>query len=277
MPYLWVLNGLQTGTMNNLTPAVKLLLLLNLAVFGGQIIFNEYDFTDTFGLRNIFAEKFEPYQIVTHMFVHSNQTIMHIIANMFALFMFGPMTEAYLGTKRFAVMYFCAGLGAAILYSGVQMFELWQLEEAVKYYISNPTPDNFAAFFNQHSPAIYQKILVFVKNFSENPDNSEYVKESISFVQAYYFRVSNTPMVGASGAIFGVLMMFALLFPNVELMLLFPPIPMKAKYMVTLAMAYEVYSVINAAPDDNVAHLAHIGGAFFGFFLFKYWKAKKIY
>lgn len=263
--------------MNNITPVVKFLLIVNLAVFGAQIIFSDVDLVDIFGLRNIFAEKFEPYQILTHMFVHSNRSVMHIVANMFALFMFGPMTEAVLGAKKFIILYFVSALGAAALYSGVQMIEIQQLEQAVALYANAPTPENFAAFMHRFAPAIYENIGEFINLFSKDPENPQHIKESISFVQMYYFGVSNTPMVGASGAIFGVLMMFALLFPNVELMLIFPPIPMKAKYMVLLAMAYELYSVINVAPDDNVAHFAHIGGAFFGFFFFKYWNAKKIY
>lgn len=262
--------------MTNVTPVVKFLLAVNIGIFAVQLLF-EIDFPEIFGLRNIFAEKFEPYQLLTHIFVHSNHGLSHIFGNMLALFVFGPMIETVLGSRRFAILYFVAGLGASVLYSAVQMIELQQLESAVLAYMSAPDPDQFVAFLNKYSPFLYEKNIEFVESFSKNPTNTAYVQESVSFVKDFYFRVSNSPVVGASGAIFGVLMMFALLFPNIELMLLFPPIPIKAKYMVTLYMAYEIYSIVNAAPDDNVAHFAHVGGAFFGFFFFKYWKKHKLY
>ena len=113
-----------------------------------------------------------------------------------------------------------------------------------------------------------------IERYAENPENSQYREESKQVVRQIYYNVANMPMVGASGAVFGILMAFGLLFPNTTLMLLFPPIPIKAKYFVLLYGLYELYSTIISSPGDNVAHFAHLGGMFIAFVLVRNWQKK---
>jgi membrane associated rhomboid family serine protease len=112
----------------------------------------------------------------------------------------------------------------------------------------------------------------FIENFGDNPNSSSYINESKRRVNYLYEREANIPLVGASGAIFGILMAFALLFPNTEIFLLFFPFPIKAKYFVLFYGLYEVYALVERAPGDNVAHLAHLGGMLFAFVLVKVWQ-----
>ena len=113
-----------------------------------------------------------------------------------------------------------------------------------------------------------------IEQYAANPDNPQLEEESTYIVETIYEQKANIPMVGASGAIFGILMAFGLLFPNTTLMLLIPPIPIKAKYFVLLYGAYELYSVIQQAPGDNVAHYAHLGGMLIAFILVRVWSKK---
>ena len=101
------------------------------------------------------------------------------------------------------------------------------------------------------------------------------LKESVFIAQESLKAVLNTPMIGASGAVFGIMAGFGLLFPNTELMLLFFPFPIKAKYFVTFYALYEIYAGLNKMPGDNVAHFAHIGGMIFAFILIKIWGTKR--
>ena len=120
----------------------------------------------------------------------------------------------------------------------------------------------------------YYKLYDFIIDYSDNPNNINYIEESkVSASQLFTFK-SNVPMVGASGAVFGILLAFAMLFPNMQLMLLFPPIPVKAKYLVLVYGIYELWSELNRMPGDNVAHLAHLGGMLIAYIILRYWKNK---
>jgi membrane associated rhomboid family serine protease len=256
-----------------ITPVVKTLLLINIGVFIFQS-FLGLPLAEWFGYRFIHAETFQPYQIFTYMFIHAG--FWHLFGNMFALFIFGPMLEMVFGSKRFMLFYLLTGLGAGVLYGIVNYIEMYRLQDIIVSFTAAPSPEKLLDFVlnytNNSSPQIYK----FVHEvFPENPDNPVYIREAKQMMEAVYTMHTNTPMVGASGSVFGILMGFGLLFPNVELMLLIPPIPIKAKYFVTLYGAYELYSVMNHRPDDNVAHLAHIGGMLFAFILIKYWNIRK--
>ena len=115
----------------------------------------------------------------------------------------------------------------------------------------------------------------FSDAYYEYPNNVEVKQQAISYVKNIYSATTNIPMVGASGAIFGILMAFGMMFPNTQLFLLFPPIPIKAKYMVTFYALYEVYSEFSRQPGDNIAHLAHLGGMLIAFIMLKYWQKKE--
>lgn len=254
-----------------LTPMVKNLLLLNVGVFLIQVILN-VNLPQLLGLRYIFSEEFRPFQIITHIFVHAGG--MHLFSNMFALFIFGPLLENFWGPKRFLLFFLVTGLGASMLYSAVHFYEVKQVENAAAIYLADPNPEAFDAFVHQHGKYAYNQLYDFIVGYMDHPQSTQYVENSKELVTSIYKRIANMPMVGASGAVFGILMAFGMLFPNTELFLLFFPFPIKAKYFVTFYGLYEIYTGIARAPGDNVAHFAHIGGMLFAFILIKYWQKR---
>jgi membrane associated rhomboid family serine protease len=266
---------------DNLTPVVRNLLLINVIVFfvpnilplftGGASV----DFVRLFGLRYFYAESFQPYQLLTHLFVHGG--LWHLLGNMFALFVFGPLLEQIMGRNRFLTFYMICGFGASSLHLIVNHIEIEMLKTSVANYMEQPGPDAFLHFVNQHLPSVKKESYDFLNSFTENPTSRRYIDESVDLAQSILVAKTNSPMVGASGAIFGILMAFAMIFPNLELTLLFPPIPVRAKYLVLFYALYELYSTFQNAPDDNIAHFAHIGGMLFAFILVRYWRIPRRY
>ncbi len=202
-----------------------------------------FDLTSRLALFYPASEYFRPYQFITHMFMHGNLT--HIAFNMFALWMFGRVLENVWGGKRFFIFYFITGLGAATLYTTVN----WLEAASVKAQL---TPEQIRTVYQEGYIAFSQG-----KNF-------------VDPLMGKLNLLLNVPVVGASGAVFGILLGFGMLFPNTRLMLLFPPIPIKAKYFVIIYGAIELYLGITR-PGSNIAHFAHLGGMLFGFILIKYW------
>ena len=255
--------------MFNLTPVVRVLLLINVLVF---FVTNEA-IIDQFGLHSFLSDKFNPIQLLTHMFLHSGFN--HIFSNMIGLIVFGPMLEQFWGPRRFTFFYFFCGLGSALLFSGVNYFEAHGVYETVQAYRANPGYENFSAFIDQHAGSYYDRLAPFMEQFKRLPNDSKTIQDSISIANRIFTNQVDEPMVGASGAIFGVIMGYGLLFPNTQLFLLFPPIPVKAKYLVIFYGAFELYSGVYRAQADNVAHFAHIGGMLFAFILVKYWGSQR--
>jgi membrane associated rhomboid family serine protease len=167
---------------------------------------------------------------------------------MFALWMFGRVLESVWGPKRFFIYYFVTGLGAAVFYSFVNFIE-------------------FQYIASRMSPEVVQNVMANGAEILSRGENYTDLAGKLNLLL-------NVPTVGASGAVFGILLGFGMLFPNTELMLLFPPIPIKAKYFVAGYGAIELFSGIVPHSGDNVAHFAHLGGMLFGFILIKYWNKK---
>ena len=268
----------------NLTPVVKNLLIINLLIFvGSYLLWNNarYDINDRFGLYSVLSENIRPEQMLTFMFLHAYRTpsgdlsFSHIFGNMFALFMFGPLLEQVWGGKRFLLFYLITGMGAGLLYLGVNFYENYQLKQAVETYVAQPDAGKFATFVRNSLGRLDGQTYELARKLEEEPDNPRYQQQSIQLVGEIYQAFVNVPLVGASGAIFGLLMAFGLLFPNTELFLLFIPFPIKAKYFVGLYGIYELYNGIQRAPGDSVAHFAHLGGMLFGFLLIKYWNTQR--
>ncbi|MFN6944575.1 MAG: rhomboid family intramembrane serine protease [Cytophagaceae bacterium] len=258
---------------NNLTPIVKNLLLINIGVFVVvSMLLGLESAVDTFGLRYINSREFQPWQFITHMFMHGGWP--HLFSNMIGLFFFGPMLERAFGPQKFLIYYFVCGLGAAFIYMGFVWYELRELNNAVELYLLNPDPASFSSFMNEYGRGIIRRDVLFniLDDFRENPDNPMIIRQTKEMATAIYNHRIDIPMVGASGAIFGILMGFALLFPNTELFLLFFPFPIKAKYMVLFYGLYTLYAGIQRTPGDNVAHFAHLGGMIFAFILIRYWR-----
>ncbi len=259
--------------MMRITPMVKYILIINVVVLLIQTLLS-LPFSDWFGLRVVFADEFQPYQFVTYMWVHGG--FYHLLGNMFAVFVFGPLLEQFWGPRKFLTFYLICGIGAGILFGVADFFEKYELKQDTEAYINNPDPDSFQIFILNHrvSQRGVQELANFGDRYYENPNSSNLITQSKVYVQQIYDLYSNIPMVGASGAVFGILMAFGMLFPNTQLFLLFPPIPIKAKYLVLFYGLYEVYSEFSRTAGDNIAHLAHLGGMLIAFIMIKYWQKK---
>lgn len=261
--------------MFNLTPVVRILLLINILV---QLLnYTGLPIPELLGLRYVLAPEFQPFQFFTYMFAHSDQSWWHLIGNMFALFMFGPMLEQHFGSGRFLAFYLICGIGSGLIYSGIHFYEMQQMFGKVQSYMDSPSPGKLGSFLRTEFPTMFERYREVVIEYKNNPDNPEFAGYGRELVRSLYLLKANMPMVGASGAVFGILMAFGMLFPNVELFLLFLPVPIKAKYFVLFYGAYELYAGINRMPGDNVAHFAHLGGMLFAFILIKLWHRHEDY
>lgn len=226
---------------------VKNLLIINALFFLATLVFqNQFniDLSDTLGLHYPQAKLFRPWQLVSYMFMHGS--FMHLFFNMFALWMFGNTLENLWGSKRFLIYYMITGIGAGVIQMIVTYFRLSSLYSQI-----SPEDLNFIMTKGY-------EILQEGKNF-------------IDPVSAEINAMINTATIGASGAVFGILLAFGMLFPNTMLYIYFA-IPIKAKWFVILYGAAELFSGIANSAGDNVAHFAHLGGMLFGFILIKYWK-----
>ena len=233
-----------SNLLKNISPVVKNLLLINILFYIAQWAIPS--FTQNLELYPISSEDFKPWQLATHFFMHSPYSIGHIFFNMFALVIFGSQLERVWGAQRFLGYYISCALGAAVLHLGVNYYRIHIIE-------INLSLEDLELFRNSAYDA-FQKGMNF-----KDP------------VLAQLNLLHHTPMLGASGAVFGLLAAFGYLFPNTELMLLFPPIPIKAKYFVIGYAALELYLGVSNNPSDNVAHFAHLGGALVGIIIVLYW------
>ena len=255
--------------MFNLTPAAKNILILNGIIF----IFTSNYIIESFGLRYIFSDNFQPYQFLTYMWIHAG--FGHLFSNMFAVIVFAPILERVWGSRKFFIFYLITGVGAGVLYTGVNFVENFNLENKILRYVSKPSPDAFRKLFLDEGKEYYNQVYNFIEEeYSINPTSSKNKDKSIQYAYDLLNAKTDIPMVGASGAVFGILLAFAMLFPNMQLMLLIPPIPIKAKYLVLVYGFYELWSEFNRMPGDNVAHLAHLGGMLIAYIILRYWKNK---
>jgi len=237
-----------SNRLGGLTPVVKNLLIINILLFVITYVYDYFfhvDLVHLLGLHYWKSPAFRPYQVITYMFMHGG--LMHIAFNMFALFSFGNILEKVWGGKRFLIFYMITGIGAAAAQLLVAHFRLQSLYEQI-------TPDNLAMVFSEGN-----NVLMGGQNYADP-------------AMGLFNELLNVPTVGASGAIFGILVAFGMLFPNTELILLFFPVPVKAKYAVIGYGVLELFLGAANFSGDDVAHFAHLGGALFGFILVKYWQ-----
>jgi membrane associated rhomboid family serine protease len=234
--------------LSNLPQVTKNFLIINVLMLLATYAFqNQLNLIHMLGAHNFLSPKFEPYQMVTHFFMHGN--LMHLFFNMFALVMFGAHLERIWGAKRFFWFYIISALGAFVFYAGYSTYEMYQFKQEI---LARPDGQEVLTYLNQ---------IITENKFYQNA----------TMVEHYYVNSGVTPMVGASGAIYGILVGFAMLFPNTQLMLLFPPIPIKAKYLVGFLMIISLYFSF-VEDGSNIAHLAHLGGGVIGFVLVKIWQ-----
>ena len=237
-----------------LPDVIKNLLIINGLFFLATVVLGNVTGTDLIHLLGLYlpgSPNFQPYQIVSHIFMHGNLT--HIFFNMFALWMFGYTLENVWGSKRFLIYYMITGLGAAAIHLGVNYWEAL----ALKQELIN------AGFTSQ----MLQDLIS-----TGRWDGASVSGVSQDVIRQYYLKY-NVPTVGASGAVFGVLLAFGMMFPNQYVYLYFA-IPIKVKYFVAGYAALELYSGIANDPSSNIAHFAHLGGMLFGYILIRYWKKR---
>lgn len=243
--------------MGRITDTVKTLLIINVVFYigSGFLKMRGIDADGLFALWFPEHPNFKIWQLLTHMFMHGGTT--HLFFNMFALYMFGSNIENALGQSKFLFLYFSAGFGAAAL------------QLASMYYSYLPTYD---LYLQQGLTAVEMKQF-----FQQLIDTGQYrIYEGISQDNAMaMIKAFSTPMVGASGAIFGVVVAFAVLYPNLPLTLMFIPVPIKAKYLIGGYVLMDLYAAItgnNIIGPANTANWAHLGGALIGFIIIWYWK-----
>lgn len=209
----------------------------------------------SFGALHYFsAEDFNPAQLLTYMFMHDTRSFLHILFNMWMLFMFGGMLERYLGSGRFLFYYISCGIGAALIQELVWAMT-WEGSMAK---------------------------AIAMMNHVDLGSAREIMNQALNSSQGRAVMATNLNMfqtIGASGAIYGVLLAFGMLFPNLEMYLMFIPVPIKAKWMVLGMGVFELLIGLSntATGSDGVAHFAHLGGMIFGFLILLYWRKKGLF
>ena len=269
------MQGYRAPLLGNLPPIIKNLLIANIVVFAADQIISRkmgVDLGNWLALHNFQSDYFNPIQLVTYMFMHGN--VAHIFFNMFALVMFGRVLEQVWGGKRFLIYYFVTGIGAALCQNIVGYMTLSELHAEITAFINTPDPELFTRLIrgNLDHPAKWVNDLII--EYSASPDNPALIRSATQTAVSLFANFANVPTVGASGAVFGVLLAFGMMFPNVQLMLIFPPIPIKAKWFVLGYGLIELMAVIVPQANDNVAHFAHLGGMLFGFLLIRDWNKR---
>ena len=273
------MSNYRPGSFQDWPPVIKNIIIINVIMVIAQfsLFKSGIDLQDYLALHYWASPDFKIWQLITHMFMHGspenvNLTVAHIFFNMFGLFMFGRILENLWGPKRFLLFYVICGVGAALCHMGVLTFEYTRFHSAFMHYQEHPGFVQFAQFVRHNGLSDNAGFAKYVSFWSANPDCSNCVNESIRGINEYYTNMTATSMVGASGAVFGILFAFAYLFPNTELYLMFIPVPIKAKWAVAGYALIELFSGFGNFSGDNVAHFAHLGGMFFAFILLRIWR-----
>lgn len=223
---------------SNIPPVVLNLIIINCLCLFATIVFQSrgINLNSLLGLHYFTASAFNPAQLITYMFMHGGWQ--HLFFNMFSLYMFGRTLEQVWGSKRFLIYYMVTGIGAGLVQEAVWWYQIQNM-------LSHDT------------------IQI-----------GQYAIERSDFLINYLPQYLNSYFltVGASGAVFGLLLAFGMLFPNASLYMMFIPVPIKAKYFVIGYGVLELFLGVGSFNGDNIAHFAHLGGMIFGFILIKIWK-----
>ncbi len=243
--------------MIQVTPIVKQLIIVNVIFFVASLFTPAM--TEYLALYYVENPNFKIWQIVSHMFMHGSW--MHLFFNMFALYTFGSTLEHYWGSYRFLTYYIIFGLGAGVLQLLVKYY-LFQDSLAILVEHGFSVNEVYQTLANEHYVLEWEKVL-----------SSEQLQ---NLMLGSYFG----SMIGASGAIYGLLAAFAYMFPNAGLGLIFIPVPIPAKYFVPLILAFDLYAGLNGGSifgsSTGIAHFAHLGGAITGLVVVYLWKRSQI-
>jgi len=264
--------------MIKITDTVKHLIIINVLMFIGTMTVGDGRlFYDLFAMHFPASDAFKPWQVVTHMFMHGGFT--HLLFNMFALWMFGSPVEQRLGRNKFLFLYFSAGLGAVLFQLAGYYWDYFPaLKSLLESGLSTEAINDIINFNildgQQYTGQLLQEQLATY--MADHNISSNVINQSV-FQSLFETNVliNNSTMVGASGCIMGVLAAFGMMNPNAELMMLFLPIPIKAKYFIPGIILLDVISAFTGQSffsPSNTAYLAHVGGAIIGFLIMWYWR-----
>lgn len=235
--------GGRRGFLSNLPVAVKNIIIINVLVFLMSIAGKHFMF-DNFALYLPTSPKWHWWQVVTHMFMHGS--FFHLFFNMYTLFIFGTVLERVWGTKKFLLFYFVTGIGAALIHMGVQWL--------------------------QYTHALAEVGLTVPEASALAVDVAKKIDMGAKMIPSWSVELFSST-VGASGAIYGLLMGYAMLYPDAIMTLIFPPISLKAKWFVLIFAGIELLTGVTGT-GTGIAHFAHLGGLIFGFILLMYWKKR---
>jgi rhomboid-like protein len=233
------MNSFGTSPFANIPTVVKNLLIINIIFFIATALFERPGSSPLVEWLSVFyfdSPNFRVWQVITYMFMHAG--FAHIFFNMFALFTFGAALEYIMGSKRFLNFYLITGLGALGLQFAVQAIEVYSITGQIT--------------------------LGSVPDIQITPEQMNTIRE-----------IYSSPMLGASGAVFGLLVAFGMLFPDAELFIMLIPVPVKAKFIIPLYILVELFLGVAQFSGDSVAHFAHLGGGLFGFILIKMWGIRR--
>ena len=260
---------------NILPPVVKNLLIINALVFAAQFTAEtvfKVKLSDYLGMHYWGSSKFNPAQLVTYMFLHGSPG--HIFFNMFALWMFGNTLENVWGGKRFLIYYMVTGVGAALIHMAIMWIGIAGIQSDIQQVMMSPTPQAFTEFLKNHFSGYEGQLYQFINDWTNNPKDPAAISQASSYMNDLLNIKMDVTTIGASGAVFGILLAFGMIFPNARLLMLFFPFPIKAKYIVMGYGALELILGVVDRAGDNVAHFAHLGGMIFGFIMIKLWNKK---
>jgi len=239
-------NNYNNNFLSSIPVVTRNILFINLIVWGACNLIN-YPFSDILGLHYFRSGEFNLYQLLTYQFTHTQ--FLHLFFNMFALYMFGRVLENYWGSSRFLTYYLITGIGAGLVQLLVLYIQIHQVEAGL-------TSEVIKEIYSEGADLLSR--------------NMNYSDEAMGHLNL----LINSGTIGASGAVFGILLAFGMIFPNVQLMIIPIPIPIKAKYLVIGYGVLELSMGFANFSGDNVAHFAHLGGMLFGIILILYWRRK---
>jgi membrane associated rhomboid family serine protease len=242
------------------TPAViRHLILVNLIMFVATL-FNQQVMFDWFAMHFPENPLFKPWQVITHMFMHGGT--MHILFNMYAVWAFGTPIVYHYGEKKFLVFFLISGIGAVMFYTGIQY---WNYYQYIDNLIDLGVPLNVIETVLKNPGAF--GTIVQETGIIYHPEVLVQFKKLVS--------IYNTPMVGASGAVYGILVAFGFFYPRAKLMLIFLPYPIEARYFIPLLILGDIFMGITNVFHTPIAHFAHVGGALTGLILLWLWRKKR--
>jgi membrane associated rhomboid family serine protease len=266
-------------SMPLIPPGIRFLLVANAALFLLTLAAKallDFQLIEYLGLYHPTSEKFGYHQFISHLFMHGSG--LHIFMNMFILWMFGGILEHVWGLRKFMLFFVLTGLGAALIHNGVRTIQINQLETATQAYLQDPSLERFKQYQSAEIGAVprsFQKRLdELTEEWKANPESQQLRERSKTLVKDYKSLYRGIPTVGASGAVYGLLMAFGLLFPNIYVYL-YLLIPIRAKYFVVILILLQLYLGF-FYKSSNVANFAHLGGMLVGYVLLKLWDEKPV-